>query len=359
MLRHCEPTQSHQYGSFYLSLCLSLCVRVSDSVNAQEGAAPLPGVATLVYSASHPVTRLEIQDEALGSLNATLYAYTPFQMWNASSSGVPAVAFTLVADNRKGTQPVALDFMLSSPTFSERGIARTCTPTGSCASECQPSSETRTHTAQSAKDCKALCAKDGRCASWSLNRTVCTISSAIERTVAQQDGMWSGTAGQWLHSTAPSGAPVLTARRPSIANAAGPNYDAGDLSFTADMVGVASASAGTSDDLAGLWDRFATTGRVGESSRVSTTFASATQYRPPCLFCIAPFVLENRCILSARDCALRTSWGLREIQPGRSKLWEANCRLQSGSSGTTRICQLTTSRIHHRRWRRMSRTSLL
>ena len=199
-------------------------------ITPEGAAAPLPGVATLRYSASHPVTRLQIQDAVLGELNATLYAYTPFKMWNASASGVPAVALTLVAQNPRGSaKAVALDFMLTSPTFSERGIARTCTPVGSCANECKPSSTVRTHTAPTAKACKALCAKDSDCASWTLNRTICTISSAIERTVAQQEGMWSGTAGQWLQSSTPSGAPVLIARRPSIPNVAGPNYDAGDL----------------------------------------------------------------------------------------------------------------------------------
>ena len=236
----------------------------------EDASAPLPGVQALTYSASHPVTRLAVEDPHFGSLNLTLYAFTPFQMWNVSASAVPSVAFTLVAEN-PSPSAVQLDFMVSSPTFSERGIGRLCTPVGNCADECEAAPSTRATTAGSAKECKRKCGQDGECASWSLNGTRCTLSSAIERTVAQAEGMWSGTAGRWIRSTDPrSGAPVLVARRPALENAAGVNYDAGDLAFTVDMAGATGASSGTADDLSDLWRRFASHGRVDAGDDADT-----------------------------------------------------------------------------------------
>ena len=67
--------------------------------------APPPGVAgveRLSFSGSQPFVRPVPHDAALPEgLNLTLYAFTPFQMWNVSASAVPSVAFTLVPRTRR------------------------------------------------------------------------------------------------------------------------------------------------------------------------------------------------------------------------------------------------------------------
>ena len=176
--------------------------------------APLLGVAQLSYHAAHPVTRLDVIDDSL-PLTVSLSAFSPFKLWSAEGSAVPAVSFTLSLQNPTAASMDA-SFMVSSPTFMEKALSRLCTPQENCAEECVVANSTRQTTAGDALDCKHQCSDDDGCASWSLNGTSCTLSRTIERTVAQQDGLWTGTAGQWRQQTgATGGLTTLVARRPA------------------------------------------------------------------------------------------------------------------------------------------------
>lgn len=239
---------------------------------------PLPGVSQLSYHAAHPVTRLDVQDPSL-PLTVSLSAFSPFKLWSAEGSAVPAVAFALSLHNPTAA-PMEASFMVSAPMFIEKGLSRLCTPQENCAEECVIANSTHQTTAADAVACKQQCSADIGCESWSLNGTSCTLSRAIERTVAQQDGLFTGTRGQWMEQPGGiSGGATLVGRRPARCQLHShdpdqpclPNYDSGDLAFTvanSDSDSVRGTTA-TSDDMSSIWKQFVATGSVGTTNNLS------------------------------------------------------------------------------------------
>jgi hypothetical protein len=55
-------------------------------------------VAQLSYHTAHPVTRLDVMDPSL-PLTVSLSVFSPFKLWPAEGSAVPAVTFTLSLHN--------------------------------------------------------------------------------------------------------------------------------------------------------------------------------------------------------------------------------------------------------------------
>ena len=57
-----------------------------------------PEVAGLNYSGAYPVARLAVVDAA-APVGVVMHAYSPLQLYNATASGVPAIAFSVVFTN--------------------------------------------------------------------------------------------------------------------------------------------------------------------------------------------------------------------------------------------------------------------
>ena len=70
------------------------------------------GVEALTYSGAYPFSRLS---PSSATTNATVYAYSPFKLYDSTASNIPAIAFSLVLTNPSPNKPTNVSFMLSLP----------------------------------------------------------------------------------------------------------------------------------------------------------------------------------------------------------------------------------------------------
>jgi hypothetical protein len=152
-----------------------------------------PGVDELVYSGAFPVSQLSAVDRRLNALGviATLRAYAPFEMHNASGSNVPAVVLEIEVANVGSAALDGVGFFVALPAFVERDSARTVVGTGG--GEHVPGASTPAA-------CRQACQTSDECSAWTLDPAgSCRIASANTTASMPQfaefhapNGSWSG-----------------------------------------------------------------------------------------------------------------------------------------------------------------------
>jgi non-lysosomal glucosylceramidase len=124
----------------------------------------LPAAEALIYSGAYPFARLGLSDSRLpAGLSAQVYAYSAVKLHDENASALPAVAFTLVLEN-KGTEPINASFLLALPLASTASTSRRhdcCHPYGN--------STIKTIPGLSAAGCLAACGSTPDCTYWDLN----------------------------------------------------------------------------------------------------------------------------------------------------------------------------------------------
>jgi hypothetical protein len=208
-----------------------------------------PGVAALTYRGAYPVSRLDVEDDALAAAGvaATLFAYHHLVPGDERASATPAAAFTLVVQNT-GAAPAPVSFFFAVPFGGMDDCARTGPNTTDAA-------------ATSAPACAAAAAAAGAGA-WTFSAAgACTLLGAAGRMVFAS-GSQCGIVGAWrsdgtLLVNDASAAPGLYSG--SVA-----------LSPVADAPG-ATFSTGVADDAAALWAAFAAGGAFAPGTAAGVT----------------------------------------------------------------------------------------
>lgn len=84
----------------------------------------IPGVESLAYSGSFPVSRLSVKDARLEGGDATIYSYSPMKIYDEDASGIPCIVFSLVISNPSTGQPLDAKLSLILPLSHEMDQAR-------------------------------------------------------------------------------------------------------------------------------------------------------------------------------------------------------------------------------------------
>lgn len=191
-----------------------------------------------------------ITDAGLAAVGVTLtlYAYSALKPGDLPASGLPAVVFSLVADNA-GADPVNVSLTLTLPLPAMNDCAR---PAAAAA-------VVRVLTAPSPAACLHACAGVVACASWThVNATgACTLASSVPWSVFAA-GSYCGVAGAWV---AADGGGLSFEQTPA-GGAGGPAYGDATLLPVLDGGGGA-ACVGTADSASALLAEFAATGCLG------------------------------------------------------------------------------------------------
>lgn len=129
-------------------------------------------VDSLTFGGSYPVTKLRVNDAALAAtgLDLDLYAYSTLKPFSYESSGLPAVALTLVANNPHQSAAVPLDFMFTLPAGGWTDCSRHGDGKGG-------DSAALNYTA-----CMHDCHNSATCQSWQFTGNKCTLNSDVPLT---------------------------------------------------------------------------------------------------------------------------------------------------------------------------------
>ena len=165
----------------------------------------IPGVESLTYHGSYPVSELEARDPALTAVgcNATLYAYSVLKPGDAVASGIPAIVFSLSVTNTGTAKLANVSLLVSLPLGGFNDCSRAGSGSGS---------NTPLGTAASAAACLAACntALPSTCAAWTYtaHTGACVGSSAVAHSVFV-DGGACGVRGAWKQVQPDTGALTL------------------------------------------------------------------------------------------------------------------------------------------------------
>ncbi|XP_020625895.1 uncharacterized protein LOC110063277 isoform X1 [Orbicella faveolata] len=157
-----------------------------------------PGVASLGYSGSYPVSKLTIRDKRFGDVKLDLFAFSALKPRDSKTSATPAIAFTLRIKNPT-KKSIKVSFMLNLPLGIQTDTKRYGKPTKSFkVSNSDPTS------------CSKTCVDDLECLSWQVdvkNKT-CLLFDQVPPHAWQQ-GTISGQKNAWTACDS-----VLTLNRP-------------------------------------------------------------------------------------------------------------------------------------------------
>ena len=205
----------------------------------------VPNVAALEYSGTYPVSRIQVQDNALDDV--ALYAFSTYKVGDQAASSRPAIAFVATAP-----EPVAkgedVSFMFQLPLNVETDQIRVGTPIPGQA----PAIGKDGSLIASFVDCLHACQANPACLSWNFNGT-CSLQSDAPLNFYSR-GTNSGLKFSW---TVDAENNCLSLNRPE---AVGPA--AGAVTLCAASDDVVAFAAGTSDDETELFTRFDATGSV-------------------------------------------------------------------------------------------------
>eukprot|EP01087_Luapelamoeba_hula_P006034 TRINITY_DN16187_c0_g1_i1.p1 TRINITY_DN16187_c0_g1~~TRINITY_DN16187_c0_g1_i1.p1 ORF type:complete len:1054 (-),score=97.01 TRINITY_DN16187_c0_g1_i1:147-3308(-) len=215
----------------------------------------LPGVASLRYRGSYPVTRLDIGDPQ-SPVEMAVFGYSVFKPGDLNRSVTPAIAFTLNAYNPSNeVQDVSL--MLSLPFSNEPDTIRAPSPGNKNVLR-------KVTITGGAAECMHLCRSTKSCASWSLTSGTCTLQSDVPPN-NYKPGSVSGVMGMWdLHDNSKTvHSESYRAPSPINLNRPGRGPMAGNISMWASGQSQDPAvslnftsSYGTGDDLTSLFRQF-------------------------------------------------------------------------------------------------------
>ncbi|KAK8792751.1 hypothetical protein WA158_004915 [Blastocystis sp. Blastoise] len=157
----------------------------------------LPGVPSLVYSGTYPVSRLSIpQDNNIFQTENTIYAFPHFVANNLNASLAPAINFVLNTKNIKN-YPVKTSFLFTMSINMEENQHRIS------------KSVLKIDNTTTSVDCKNLCIKEEECSSWTWKNRVCSLNTDIPYNEFEE-GSFSGIRGSW--SVSPDGNTILLSR---------------------------------------------------------------------------------------------------------------------------------------------------
>ena len=197
-------------------------------------------VDALVFSGAHPVTRLKVQDEALGmaKIRAELFAWSTFRSASMRDSARPAVAFSLVVHN-DGAEPVDARFLMNLPLAIEPDQSRSFGLTAD--------DTLRTIPAAQPVECLRKCVAAEGCAAWSLLDGASCVLYKTAGLNAYDNSSTSGVPGTWSFEAHKGGISCATHTR---AGSKGPMF--GDFSLCSESTTGFIAA----DNLSGVWSQF-------------------------------------------------------------------------------------------------------
>ena len=226
---------------------LLLAARVGTVAKAVRTHPPsyAPGVDSISYSGSYPMSRLTIQDTELGSAN--VFAYSKIVPGNTAESSYPAVSFTMSVTNPSSTSPLNASFMLLFPFAAVNDCARNSKLT------------TKTSPAASQGACQQICAADSSCASWTYSTLtgICTTAPDVPHSVYAK-GSFCGVGGTGFTS---SGLSLMLDSNPAggLGGSSNGGFTIAPVLSSSDY----SASFATGNDAAAMFNQFSATGAVG------------------------------------------------------------------------------------------------
>ena len=151
-----------------------------------------PAIEELVYSGAFPVSQLSAVDQRLDALGvaATLRAFSPFEMHNASGSSVPAVILEVEVSNHGATTLDSAALFVAVPAFVERDSARTVVGEGG---------GTHVPGVLTPATCRQACQANDSCSAWTLDPSGNCYVAAANKTARMpqfgefhSNGSWSG-----------------------------------------------------------------------------------------------------------------------------------------------------------------------
>jgi hypothetical protein len=137
----------------------------------------LPAAEALSYSGAYPFARLGLNDSRLPvGLSANVFAFSAMRLHDPNASALPAVAFTLVLDNR-GNTSLNASFMLTLPLASTASTSRR--------TAINDRSVIRIVANLSAAGCLKACGNTPNCSYWDLDLDVTPAVPAVPATPPQ------------------------------------------------------------------------------------------------------------------------------------------------------------------------------
>ena len=82
----------------------------------------LAGVEAMRYAGAFPVSKLDLEDSSF-PIQASLFAYSSFEAWNAEASAVPSISLTLLLENTSNKR-VTASFAMLLPLMQEKDQSR-------------------------------------------------------------------------------------------------------------------------------------------------------------------------------------------------------------------------------------------
>lgn len=202
-----SPAGSAKYGTQPDMLLATAVNGAPSSARALRTSPPAyaaPGVSSIAYRGSYPVSRLDISDDTLSAagLSASLFAYHHLVPGDSPTSAAPAVVFSLLVTNG-GSSPANVSLLLQVPFGGMSDCSRVDAKYASNSS--QPN----------AAACQSACASappSESCAAWNFYEGTCDFLSNAGRMIFVAGstcgvvGAWestSGTLGLAMHPSDP------------------------------------------------------------------------------------------------------------------------------------------------------------
>ncbi|XP_068707315.1 uncharacterized protein [Montipora foliosa] len=208
-----------------------------------------PGVESLSYSGSYPVSRLTPGGSITEHVEMNLYAFPSFHMREPRKSAVPAVAFTLSLRS-KSDKPLDVSFLFNLPLGQQDDTIRVGENFGEVVF---------TRMIKPA-DCAHACSKMPKCMAWTTNGpTSCLLKDKMPLH-AWATGIVSGLKGEWNVDNS-----MLTCHRPGFFP------QSGSTTLYALDDDEATGSFAVADDFADIWKNFSKTGEIGVSNSPNKT----------------------------------------------------------------------------------------
>lgn len=202
-----------------------------------------PGVASMGYSGSFPVSKLTVRDEQFGDVGLDLFAYSALKPRDSKTSATPAVAFTFRINNPT-EKTVNVSLMFNLPLGIQTDTARQ----GESYKYIQMSTVNSTI-------CSKACASDPKCFSWQTetkNKTCLLFNKTFPH--YWKPGFTSGQKNTWkAHDS------MLTLNRPG-------NYpQSGNTTIVTEKSH--SPSFMVSDSFGQIWKQFSTHGYLQSTAK--------------------------------------------------------------------------------------------
>ena len=225
-----------------------------------------PGVASITYSGTYPVSQLNISDPALAAAGlggASLFAYHHLRPADSPTSSTPAIVLTLTASNT-GSTPLPVSFFFALP-FGAMGNCERLGKGGV------------TLPLAAYADCLKACAANATgCGAWNFNGDAgtCTLLPVAGGMVFAGGQSWCGVGGAgW--STGGGDGSILTLGLNGTQPASVGSPAIGDVSLRAvggsTLASASSFSLGVANDPAALFSAFSTAGAFAPGSNGGVT----------------------------------------------------------------------------------------